>query len=81
MLPLQAARRPLPAGFDVPDHPFVVMRFIRTHYQCVSVPADAPTDALALHDLVCDLAATWAYDDHVKRFGRGVLPSDDGAAS
>ena len=81
MLPVHAARRALPVGFDIPDHPLSIPRVFRTHYQCVSVPANAPTDLLSSHDLVCDLASAWAYDDHVRRFGRGRIPTDDGPAS
>ncbi|QRY85750.1 hypothetical protein JVY00_06675 [Tsukamurella tyrosinosolvens] len=72
-----AARRPLPAGFDVPDHPYSVPPVLRSYYQCVSVPPAHPVGSaaeLARHERTVELAAEWAIDDRTRRHGPGAAP-------
>ncbi len=70
-----AARRALPPGYDDGEHPYFVPRPFRTHYQCVSEPEHAdPFAALDRHIAILDAAADWAYSDHVRRHGPGIIP-------
>lgn len=70
-----AARRPLPTGYDDDESPFFVPLPFRSHFRCVSVdPAARTGHYVTDHETTLDAACAWAYADHVRRHGPGRIP-------
>lgn len=69
-----AARRALPHGYRDGEHEYFVPRPFRTYYRCVTAPPHSHRSMLGEHLAVLDAAAEWAYADHVRRHGPGVIP-------